>query len=85
MASNIVEFIPKAAKLQQEDEAEQGNLKTFVTGLLDDTEQMIFMRVTHDGNITLGHSPMDRRDLIVMFHMISRYMDDLLEGYNDDD
>jgi hypothetical protein len=83
--SNIVEFIPKAAKLQQEEEAGQENLKSFVTGLLDDTEQMIFMRVTYDGNITLGHSPMDRRDLIVMYHMVNKYIADLLEDYNDDD
>jgi hypothetical protein len=76
MQNNIIEFVPK----NKEEEAEVNNTEEFIKSIAPDTDQIIFVRVNKEGNISLGHSPLAMKDLIVMYYQINRYIDILLES-----
>lgn len=78
MQNNIIEFVPK--NKQEED---QPSVEKFLAEIAPDTDQIIFVRVNSEGNISLGHTPLAMKDLIVMYHQINRYIDVLLESEGD--
>ena len=77
--NNIIEFVPK----NDPEDQEENSVEKFMIEVGPDTEQIIFIRVNKEGNISLGHSPLAVKDLIVMYHQINRYITVLLESEGD--
>ena len=78
--NNIVKFIPK----NNPDTPDVNEVEEFIHSIAKDTDQLIFLRVNTEGNISLGHTPLAIKDLIVMHHQINRYINVLLESTDED-
>lgn len=78
MQNNIIEFIPRDQQQEQDLSIEK-----FLQKIAPGTDQIILVRVNKEGNISLGHSPLAIKDLIVMYHQINRYIQVLLESQDD--
>lgn len=76
MQNNVVQLVPK-------DKKEEKNIEEFVNSIAEDTDQLLFIRIDKEGNLSLGHTPLSTKDLIVMYHQVNRYIQVLLESEGD--
>lgn len=74
--NNIIKLFPP-----QEDKDKFDDL---MDKLKENTDQIIFIQVTKEGNIALGRSPLEVKDLIVMYYHIQKYIQALLESTEED-
>ena len=47
--------------------------------LKNQTDQLVFIRVDTEGKVSLGHTPLEVNDLIVMYHHLGRFIQNLIE------
>lgn len=79
--NNIVQFVPK----NNPDIPDDNTVAKFLEEIGPNTDQIIFIRVDKNGNISLGHTPLASKDLIIMYHQIHRYINLLLESVEDEE
>jgi hypothetical protein len=75
--SNVVQLIPR----NKEDKVD--NVKEFLNAIAPDTDQIIFLRVNKEGVLSIGHTPLAVKDLILMMHQLNRYIQVVLESEDD--
>lgn len=73
--NNIVQF--------KKPEDDKDEFDALLEHLREDTDQLIFIRLTKDGHLNLGHTPLDVKDLIYMWYHIQTYIHNLIESGHD--
>lgn len=71
--NNVVKF-----PVSTEDTKEE--LNSMIDFLKEDLDTLFFIKTDTEGNVSLGHSPADTKELVFMYHHILKYIDFLLAG-----
>lgn len=75
--TNVVQLVPKNT------EEKPDTVEEFLKGIAPGTDQIIFVRINDEGNMSIGHSPLAVKDLILVIHQLNRYIEILLESEGD--
>lgn len=61
-------------------EEDRANFGEFLDRLKEEADQIVYVQVTKDGKLGLGHSPLEYRDLLLMYHYIQNYLQRLVNN-----
>ena len=71
--SNVIQLVPNNTP------ESENSVEEFLKEIAVDTDQIIFLRISKEGNFTIGNTPLDVKDLIYMSHQLQRYINHVLE------